>query len=179
MAEKPEVNKSQAIRDYFEANPKAKTQEVVNALARTGHHGHYWPCYQRQVHPQQEAGCQEKAKSQVAWATTTTAKKPEVNKTQAVRDYPQSEQEGREQGSCRCSGEARHYYYGQLRRQHQGHAQQASAGGEERSSPRAVSAFKRSKWPWLSSRPHRECGGGEAGFGSGRRHQEGRVGATL
>ena len=34
MAEKPEVNKSQAIRDHFKSNPKAKTQEVVDALAK-------------------------------------------------------------------------------------------------------------------------------------------------
>ena len=27
MAEKPEVNRSEAIRDYFKLNPKAKTQE--------------------------------------------------------------------------------------------------------------------------------------------------------
>jgi len=36
MAEKPEVNRSQAIRDYFTANPKATTQEVVDALAKQG-----------------------------------------------------------------------------------------------------------------------------------------------
>ena len=36
MAEKPEVNRSQAIRDYFKANPKAKAQEVVDALAKKG-----------------------------------------------------------------------------------------------------------------------------------------------
>ena len=31
-----EVNKSQAIRDYFKANPKAKTHEVVDALEKQG-----------------------------------------------------------------------------------------------------------------------------------------------
>jgi len=36
MAEKPEVNKSQAIRDVFKANPKATTQEVIDALAKKG-----------------------------------------------------------------------------------------------------------------------------------------------
>jgi hypothetical protein len=30
----PEINKSQAIRDYYKANPKAKTSEVVDALAK-------------------------------------------------------------------------------------------------------------------------------------------------
>jgi len=32
----PEINKSQAIRDYYKLNPKAKTQEVVDALAKKG-----------------------------------------------------------------------------------------------------------------------------------------------
>jgi hypothetical protein len=36
MAEKPELNKSQAIRDHFKVNPKAKAQEVVDALASHG-----------------------------------------------------------------------------------------------------------------------------------------------
>ncbi len=31
-----EVNKSQAIRDYFKANKKAKTQEVIDTLAKKG-----------------------------------------------------------------------------------------------------------------------------------------------
>jgi 5-formyltetrahydrofolate cyclo-ligase len=35
-ANKPEVNKSQAIRDYFKMNKKAKTQEVMDALAAQG-----------------------------------------------------------------------------------------------------------------------------------------------
>ena len=36
MAKKNGVNKSKAIRDYFRANPKAKTSEVVEALAKQG-----------------------------------------------------------------------------------------------------------------------------------------------
>ena len=36
MAEKPEVNKSQAIRDYYKVNKKAKTKEVIDALAKKG-----------------------------------------------------------------------------------------------------------------------------------------------
>ena len=31
-----EVNKSQAIRDYFKANKKAKNQEVIDTLAKKG-----------------------------------------------------------------------------------------------------------------------------------------------
>ena len=42
-----EVNKSQAIRDYFKANPKAKTHEVVDALEKR-RHGHCQPCHHRQ-----------------------------------------------------------------------------------------------------------------------------------
>jgi hypothetical protein len=36
MAKTPEVNKSQAIRDYLKANRKAKAPEVVDALAKQG-----------------------------------------------------------------------------------------------------------------------------------------------
>ena len=36
MAKTNGVNKSQAIRDYFKANKKAKTQEVIDALAKKG-----------------------------------------------------------------------------------------------------------------------------------------------
>jgi len=36
MAKNNGVNKSKAIRDYFRANPKAKTSEVVEALAKQG-----------------------------------------------------------------------------------------------------------------------------------------------
>ena len=32
----PEINKSQAIRDHYKSNPKAKTSEVVDALAKKG-----------------------------------------------------------------------------------------------------------------------------------------------
>ena len=33
---KSEANKSQAIRDYFKANKKAKTREVIDALGKKG-----------------------------------------------------------------------------------------------------------------------------------------------
>ena len=32
----PDLNKSEAVRDYFKSNPKATTQEVVDALAKQG-----------------------------------------------------------------------------------------------------------------------------------------------
>ena len=36
MAEKPEVSKTQAVRDYLKAHKKAKNAEVVEALAKEG-----------------------------------------------------------------------------------------------------------------------------------------------
>jgi len=36
MAKKPEVNKSQAIRNFLKKNKKSKAQEVVAALAKEG-----------------------------------------------------------------------------------------------------------------------------------------------
>ena len=36
MAKKSEVNKTQAVRDYFKANKKAKNSEVVAAMAKQG-----------------------------------------------------------------------------------------------------------------------------------------------
>ncbi len=34
MAKKSEVNRSQTVRDFFKVNPKATTQEVIDALAK-------------------------------------------------------------------------------------------------------------------------------------------------
>jgi hypothetical protein len=36
MPEKKKVNKTQAVKEYYKANPKAKNQEVVDALAKKG-----------------------------------------------------------------------------------------------------------------------------------------------
>jgi len=36
MARQNDVNKSQAIRDYLKSSPKARNQEVVDALAKKG-----------------------------------------------------------------------------------------------------------------------------------------------
>ena len=36
MAKKSEVNKSHAVREFFKSNPKAKNQEVADALAKKG-----------------------------------------------------------------------------------------------------------------------------------------------
>jgi len=83
MAEKPEVNKSQAIRDVFKANPKATTQEVIDALAEKG-----ITVTANLVTTVKSAHNKKQAAKKAAKTTTaTTNKKPEVNKTQAVRDY--------------------------------------------------------------------------------------------
>ena len=55
MAKKPEVNKSQAIRDQFKANPKAKAREVGRCPGEEGHHGHCRPCDHRQVQAEEAA----------------------------------------------------------------------------------------------------------------------------
>jgi hypothetical protein len=34
MAKKPQVNKTQAVKEYLKVNPKAKNQAVVDALAK-------------------------------------------------------------------------------------------------------------------------------------------------
>ena len=36
MAKKNGLNKTQAVKEYFRANPKAKNQEVVDAMAKQG-----------------------------------------------------------------------------------------------------------------------------------------------
>jgi len=82
----PEVNKSQAIRDYFKLNPKAKNQEVVEALAKRGImvNANFVSTI-KTTHNKAQAA-KKAAKSQAGEANTV-GKKPEVNKTQAVRDY--------------------------------------------------------------------------------------------
>ena len=52
MAKTNGVNKSQAIRDFFKANKKAKTQEVVAALAKQGITVTTRPYHHRQVQAQ-------------------------------------------------------------------------------------------------------------------------------
>ena len=90
MAEKPEVNKSQAIRDYFTANPKATTQEVVDALAKQGIMvtDNLVRTIKFQHNKRQaDKRAAKKAAKTPAISPATTAKQPEVNKTQAVREY--------------------------------------------------------------------------------------------
>ena len=90
MAEKPEVNRSQAIRDYFTASPNATTQEVVDALAKQAIMvtDNLVRTIKFQHNKRQAAKRAAKAPAtKQAAEATTTAKQPEVNKTQAVREY--------------------------------------------------------------------------------------------
>jgi predicted metal-dependent hydrolase len=83
MADKPEVNKSQAIRDHFKSNPKAKTQEVVDASAKQGItvSGNLVRIT-KSKHNQRQAA--KKAAKPAAASEATTN---DVNKSQAIRDY--------------------------------------------------------------------------------------------
>ena len=95
MAEKPEINRSQAIRDYFTANPKAKAQEVVDALAKQGITVSAGLVrIIKSKHNQKQAAKRAAKKAAKAPATShptaeapVKAKQPEGNKTQAVREY--------------------------------------------------------------------------------------------
>ncbi len=76
----PEVNKSQAIRDYYKANPAAKTSEVVDALGKKGITVNAnFVATVKSKHNQAQAA--KKA------LTISGEKKPEVSKMQAARDY--------------------------------------------------------------------------------------------
>ena len=94
MAEKPEINKSQAIRDYYKSNPNAKAKEVVDALAKQGitvtvglvttvksKHN------KRQVAKRAAKKAAKTAATSPVAEAKSVEKKPEVSKTQAVRDY--------------------------------------------------------------------------------------------
>ncbi|MEI8374075.1 MAG: hypothetical protein WCJ35_14720 [Planctomycetota bacterium] len=93
MAEKPEVNKSQSIRDYFSANPKAKPSEVVEALAKQG-----ITVTANLVNlVKSKHNKRHKAMKAATSQTVAETKKPEVNKTQAVRDYFKANKDAKNQ----------------------------------------------------------------------------------
>ena len=83
MAEKPEVNKSEAIRDYYKLNPKAKTKEVVDALAKQGITVSVGLVTTVKSKHNKKHAAKKAATSQVV----DKKAQPEVNKTKAVRDY--------------------------------------------------------------------------------------------
>ena len=87
MAEKPEVNKSEAIRNYYKSNPTAKTKEVVDALAKQGITVTTGLVTNvKSTHNKRQAA-KKAAKAATKTATTSEAKTGDVSKTQAVRDY--------------------------------------------------------------------------------------------
>jgi hypothetical protein len=87
MAEKPEINRSQAIRDYYKANSKAKTSEVIDALGKKGITVTTGLVNNVKSTHNKKHAARKAAKSQAAGASTTATTKPEVSKTQAVHDY--------------------------------------------------------------------------------------------
>ena len=91
MAEKAEVNKSQAIRDHFKVNPKAKAQEVVDALASHGITVSVGLVRIVKSKHNKAHAAKRAAKSEAK----AVGKKPEVNKSQAVRDYLKANKKAR------------------------------------------------------------------------------------
>ena len=90
MTEKPEVNKSEAIRNYYKLNPKAKTKDVVDALAKNGITVTTGLVTNvKSTHNKKQAAkrAAKKAAASPVAAAKTAEKKPEVNKSQAIRDY--------------------------------------------------------------------------------------------
>jgi len=71
----PEINKSQVIRDFFKSNPKAKAQEVVDALGKRG------------ITVTTNLVATVKTAHNKAQADKKAASTNGVNKTQAVRDF--------------------------------------------------------------------------------------------
>ena len=95
MPEKPEVNRSEAIRNYYKANPKATAKEVVDAVAKEGITVTTGLVYAvKGKHNKRQAAKRAAKKAAKTTATSpitgtakTTGKKPEVSKSQAIRDY--------------------------------------------------------------------------------------------
>ena len=81
-----EVNKSQAIRDSFRANPKATAQEVVDDLAKKGIMTTVNYVSNLKAAHNKRYAAKKAARGQATGAKSAVAK-TEVSKTQAVRDY--------------------------------------------------------------------------------------------
>jgi hypothetical protein len=96
-----EINRSQAIRDHFRLNPKAKTQEVVDAL---GSHG---------IVVSATLVRTVKAKHNTRHAGKRTAKakativdnKPDVSKLQAARNYLKANKKAKNAEVVKALGE--------------------------------------------------------------------------
>ena len=93
MAEKPELNKSEAIRDYYKSNPTAKTKEVVDALAKqgitvtTGLVTNVKSTHNKRQAAKKAAKATAKTPASSTAVAATLAKKSGMNKSQAIRDY--------------------------------------------------------------------------------------------
>ena len=77
-----EVNKSEAIRDFFKANPKAKSQEVADGLAKKS-----ITVSVGLVNTVKSKHNKRQAARKAAKKQTVETKSNGMNKTQAVRDY--------------------------------------------------------------------------------------------
>ncbi len=78
----PEINKSEAIRDYFKANPKVKAQEVADGLAKKG-----ISVTANLVNTVKSKHNKRQAAKKAAKKQAGGTKSNGANKTQAVRDY--------------------------------------------------------------------------------------------
>ena len=96
-----EINRSQAIRDHFKLNPKAKTQEVVDAL---GSHGILVSAtLVRTVKAKHNT--RHAARKAVKAEATIMDEKPNVSKMQAARDYLRANKKAKNAEVVKALGE--------------------------------------------------------------------------
>ena len=86
-----EINKSEAIRDYYRANPKAKAQEVADGLAKKGITVSVGLVNTVKSKHNKRQSAKKAAKS----GAKIMDKKPEVSKMQAARDYLRAHKKAR------------------------------------------------------------------------------------
>ncbi len=87
----PEVNKSQAIRDYYKAHSTAKAQEVADALTKQG-----ISVTANLVNTvKSKHNKRQAAKKAAKSGAKIMDKKPEVSKMQAARDYLKAHKKAR------------------------------------------------------------------------------------
>jgi hypothetical protein len=88
MAEKPKVNKSQAVRDYLKANPGVGNTEIAASLMKSGIavSPNFVGTIRSNLKGKHAANKAAKAVKPTSPAAAAQAK-PRTNKTQAVRDF--------------------------------------------------------------------------------------------
>lgn len=84
------INKSEAIRDYFKANPTSKAQEVVDGLAKKGISVSVGLVNTVKSKHNKRQAARKAAKKQAVESKTNG-----VSKTQAVRDYLKAHKKAR------------------------------------------------------------------------------------